>query len=66
MSICMNTSGLVWLFPFGLSAAISTGVSNELGANQSNATKLARKVVMITAFGVSLRTLWGHVSIPQA
>ncbi|VFQ91467.1 unnamed protein product [Cuscuta campestris] len=70
MSICLNTSSLVWMLPFGLSAAISTRVSNELGANQPNAAKLATRVVMFMALAqgilvaacmISLRNLWGHV-----
>ncbi|KAJ7975181.1 Protein DETOXIFICATION [Quillaja saponaria] len=31
LSICLNTFGLVWMIPFGLSSAISIRVSNELG-----------------------------------
>ncbi|VFQ91466.1 unnamed protein product [Cuscuta campestris] len=70
MSICLNTSSLVWMLPFGLSAAISTRVSNELGANQPNAAKLATQVVMFMVLAqgilvatamISLRSLWGHV-----
>lgn len=70
MSICLNTSSLVWMLPFGLSAAISTRVSNELGANQPNAAKLATQVVMFMVLAqgilvalvmISLRGLWGHV-----
>ncbi|KAG6557727.1 hypothetical protein Mapa_000493 [Marchantia paleacea] len=50
LSICLNTAGIEFSFPFGLSAASSTRVSNELGAGNARGAKLASKVVM----GISL------------
>uniref|UniRef100_A0A2N9GL10 Protein DETOXIFICATION n=1 Tax=Fagus sylvatica TaxID=28930 RepID=A0A2N9GL10_FAGSY len=102
LSICLNTFGLVWMIPFGLSAAVrgeeevrersmgdeeargknpwemkrSTGetksirVSNELGAGQPKAARLAVRVVLVIAIAegllnalvmILLRNIWGHV-----
>ncbi|KAF8692061.1 hypothetical protein HU200_039923 [Digitaria exilis] len=50
LSICLNTGALLFMVPFGLCTAISTRVSNELGAGQPQAAKLATRVVMGIAF----------------
>ncbi|CAJ1952044.1 unnamed protein product [Sphenostylis stenocarpa] len=54
LSICLNTSGIFWMVPFGVSAAGSTRISNELGAGSSKAAYLAVKVTMFLAFLVGL------------
>ncbi|KAG6553559.1 hypothetical protein Mapa_004472 [Marchantia paleacea] len=50
LSISLNTTNLAFNIPIGLSAAVSTRVSNELGAYRPYAAKLAGKVV----FGISV------------
>ncbi|XVF09518.1 hypothetical protein REPUB_Repub07fG0100300 [Reevesia pubescens] len=70
LSISLNTLGMVWMIPFGLSAAASTRVSNELGARQPQVAKLAANIVLVIAIAecvvvgiimVLLRNVWGHV-----
>ncbi|KAF3965492.1 hypothetical protein CMV_010323 [Castanea mollissima] len=41
LSICLNTGSLVWMIPFELSGAVSTRVSNELGAGRPKIARLA-------------------------
>ncbi|GJN19610.1 hypothetical protein PR202_gb06904 [Eleusine coracana subsp. coracana] len=69
ISICLNTNYLAFMIPLGLGAAISTRVSNELGAGRPQAARLAARVVMLLALtiGVSeglvillVRNLWGY------
>ncbi|KAF7008898.1 hypothetical protein CFC21_023547 [Triticum aestivum] len=69
LSISLNTGSLAFMIPFGLGAAISTRVSNELGAGRPEAARLATRVIMVLglATGVSLglimisvRNLWGY------
>ncbi|KAK1682638.1 hypothetical protein QYE76_043486 [Lolium multiflorum] len=69
LSISLNTGSLVFMIPFGLGAAISTRVSNELGAGQPQAARLATRVTMVLGLvaGVSLglvmilvRNIWGY------
>ncbi|GJM90898.1 hypothetical protein PR202_ga07221 [Eleusine coracana subsp. coracana] len=69
LSICLNTNSLAFMTPLGLGAAISTRVSNELGAGRPHAARLAARVVMVLALtiGVSeglvillVRDLWGY------
>nr|CAB3494662.1 unnamed protein product [Digitaria exilis] len=43
LSICLNTGALLYMIPLGLTYSISTRVSNELGAGQAQAAKLATK-----------------------
>ncbi|CAL5028012.1 unnamed protein product [Urochloa decumbens] len=75
LSILLNTGTLAFMIPFGLSAAISTRVSNELGAGRPQAARLATRVVMVLAIvigilvGVAMilvRNLWGHVYSNEA
>ncbi|ESQ43275.1 hypothetical protein EUTSA_v10013374mg [Eutrema salsugineum] len=68
LSICLNTAGIVWMIPFGLSGAASTRVSNELGAGNPKVAKLAVRVVVSIAIAESIvvgsvliliRNIWG-------
>ncbi|XP_047051707.1 protein DETOXIFICATION 16-like [Lolium rigidum] len=70
LSICLNTGALLYMVPLGLSSSISTRVSNELGAGQPQAAKLAMRVVMYMALSeglvialtmILLRNVWGHL-----
>ncbi|XP_058727690.1 protein DETOXIFICATION 16-like [Vicia villosa] len=49
ISIFLNTEAAIWMIPFGLSEAISIRVSNELGAGNPQATRLAVCVVVVIA-----------------
>ncbi|XP_026398250.1 protein DETOXIFICATION 14-like [Papaver somniferum] len=49
LSICLTTATLVYMIPYGLGAAVSTRVSNELGAGRPNAARLVVYSVMIIA-----------------
>nr|CAB3467984.1 unnamed protein product [Digitaria exilis] len=69
LMVCLNTSAFVWMIPFGLSSAISTRVSNELGAGRPQAARLAVRVVLFLAVSdglmvglilVCARYIWGH------
>ncbi|OEL12932.1 Protein DETOXIFICATION 16 [Dichanthelium oligosanthes] len=69
LSICLNTGTLAFMIPFGLSAAISIRVSNELGAGRPQAARLATRVVMVMSIVVGIliglamilvRNLWGY------
>ncbi|OMO51516.1 Multi antimicrobial extrusion protein [Corchorus olitorius] len=69
LSVCLNTAGTVWMIPFGLSGAVSTRVSNELGAGHPEAASLAVCVVIVIAICVGLlvgsilmliRNVWGY------
>uniref|UniRef100_A0A453BU05 Protein DETOXIFICATION n=1 Tax=Aegilops tauschii subsp. strangulata TaxID=200361 RepID=A0A453BU05_AEGTS len=69
LSISLNTLSLVFRIPSGLGAAISTRVSNELGAGRPEAARLATHVIMalglVSSVSVGLaiilvRNLWGY------
>ncbi|KAI3885370.1 hypothetical protein MKW92_006949 [Papaver armeniacum] len=69
LSISLNTSGCVFMISSGLSGAISTRVSNELGAGNSQAARLAVQVVLIMTITeamvigsimILVRRLWGY------
>uniref|UniRef100_I1P666 Protein DETOXIFICATION n=1 Tax=Oryza glaberrima TaxID=4538 RepID=I1P666_ORYGL len=69
LSICLNSGSLAFMIPFGLGSAISTRVSNELGAGRPEAARLASRVVMVLGLGVGVaiglamilvRHLWGY------
>ncbi|XP_021909340.1 protein DETOXIFICATION 16-like [Carica papaya] len=69
LSICLNTSSVIWMIPFGLSTAVSTRVSNELGAGHPVAARLAVRVVLMTAIAggtlvasvlISMHNIWGY------
>ncbi|XP_058091628.1 protein DETOXIFICATION 16-like isoform X3 [Magnolia sinica] len=70
LSISLNTSSMAYMIPFGLSSAVSTRVSNELGAGRPQAACLAVCVVVFMAISlgavVGLATIlvgniWGYV-----
>ncbi|XP_012079981.1 protein DETOXIFICATION 16 [Jatropha curcas] len=70
MSISLTTSSLIFRIPYGFSSAVSTRVSNELGAGRPDAAYLAVKVVILLAVteGLSLslilvtaRNVWGYL-----
>uniref|UniRef100_A0A0D9WQ04 Protein DETOXIFICATION n=1 Tax=Leersia perrieri TaxID=77586 RepID=A0A0D9WQ04_9ORYZ len=69
LSISLNTAAFVWMIPFGLGSAISTRVSNELGAGRPDAARLAVRVVVFMAvleglviglLLVCVRYIWCH------
>ncbi|KAL5724996.1 Protein DETOXIFICATION 16 [Ranunculus cassubicifolius] len=69
LSISLNTSALLWMVPFGLGGAVSTRVSNELGAGRPQIAYLAVKVVLFLAitegllFSITMmlvRHVWGY------
>lgn len=51
LSICLSTTSLHYFIPYGVGAAASTRVSNELGAGNPQSAKVSVNVVMI--LGVS-------------
>ncbi|KAK7290056.1 hypothetical protein RIF29_04203 [Crotalaria pallida] len=68
LSICLNTGSTVWMIPFGLSGAVSTRVSNELGAGHPRAARLAVCVVLVMVIiegilvgsvMILIRNIWG-------
>ncbi|KAF9604205.1 hypothetical protein IFM89_004911 [Coptis chinensis] len=69
LSISLNTSALLWMVPLGLSGAVSTRVSNELGAGRPGTARLAVQVVLFLAITEGLfisltmilvRHFWGY------
>nr|XP_043629015.1 protein DETOXIFICATION 16-like [Erigeron canadensis] len=54
LSICLNTGGVIWMIPFGLSGAVSTRVSNELGAGHPRTARLSVTVVVVVAVIVGI------------
>ncbi|KAK7291390.1 hypothetical protein RIF29_06491 [Crotalaria pallida] len=69
LSVCLNTSGIFWMIPFGISAAGSTRISNELGAGNPKAAYIAVKVSLFIAFIMGIlefsllmliRNIWGR------
>ncbi|KAJ7970314.1 Protein DETOXIFICATION [Quillaja saponaria] len=69
LSICLNTCGMFWAIPFGLGAAASIRISNELGAGHPKAARLAVNVTLLMAtiegilvfsLLILIRNLWGH------
>ncbi|WCJ42396.1 MATE efflux family protein [Euphorbia peplus] len=70
LSICFNMHMLTYMLPFGLSGAVSTRVSNELGAGRPQAARLAvyAAVLMVAIEGLAMATIiisgrnyWGHL-----
>ncbi|KAK7271207.1 hypothetical protein RJT34_26915 [Clitoria ternatea] len=70
LSICLNTFVIAWMIPYGLSCAVSTRVSNELGAGHPQAASLAVKVALFLALAegiikvflmIQIRKIWGKV-----
>ncbi|KAK9105819.1 hypothetical protein Scep_022663 [Stephania cephalantha] len=69
LSVSLNTCAMVWMIPFGLGGAISTRVSNELGAGHPQAARLAVRVVLFLAVVegivvglvmILIRNVWGY------
>ncbi|CAK7344570.1 unnamed protein product [Dovyalis caffra] len=69
LSISLNTCAMTYMIPLGLSAAISTRVSNELGAGKPRAARLAVCVAtfLVCTEGISVasimffgRKVWGY------
>ncbi|XP_058087828.1 protein DETOXIFICATION 16-like [Magnolia sinica] len=69
LSISLNTCSMLFMIPFGLSGAVSTRVSNELGAGHPQAARLAVIVVVVMAVTVGVvvglimilvRGIWGY------
>ncbi|KAB1212442.1 MATE efflux family protein 6 [Morella rubra] len=69
LSISLNTAATVWMIPFGLSGAVSTRVSNELGAGRPESARLAVRVVLVMAITegilvgsvlILIRNIWGY------
>ncbi|KAI3726989.1 hypothetical protein L1987_66796 [Smallanthus sonchifolius] len=70
MSVSLTTSSVIFRIPYGFGSAVSTRVSNELGAGKPRAAQLAARVVMFLAvtegvlvslFLVSIRDIWGYL-----
>ncbi|CAJ1977451.1 unnamed protein product [Sphenostylis stenocarpa] len=49
LSVCLNTISTLYAIPFGIGAAASTRVSNELGAGKANAARVAVLAAMSLA-----------------
>ncbi|XP_024023313.1 protein DETOXIFICATION 16 [Morus notabilis] len=69
LSVSLNTAATVWMIPFGLGLAVSTRVSNELGAGRPEAARLAVCIVVAMAITegllvglvlVLIRKIWGY------
>ncbi|XP_065860244.1 protein DETOXIFICATION 16-like [Euphorbia lathyris] len=69
LSISLNTAATAWMIPYGLSGAVSTRVSNELGAGNSKKARLAVYVVVMMGVAegiivggilISIRKVWGY------
>ncbi|ESQ47471.1 hypothetical protein EUTSA_v10020644mg [Eutrema salsugineum] len=64
VAICVNTESISYMLTYGLSAAASTRVSNELGAGNvkgaKEATSVTVKLSLVLALGVVVALLIGH------
>ncbi|KAL4341139.1 hypothetical protein GQ457_08G006680 [Hibiscus cannabinus] len=64
IAICVNTQNVAYMITYGLSAAASTRVSNELGAGNPNKAKHAMAVTLklsiLLAVAMALTLLLGH------
>ncbi|XP_058194554.1 protein DETOXIFICATION 12-like isoform X2 [Rhododendron vialii] len=49
LSVCLNTISTLYAIPYGFGAAVSTRVSNELGAGNAQGARVAVLVVMFLA-----------------
>ncbi|KAK0575076.1 hypothetical protein LWI29_033688 [Acer saccharum] len=70
LSISLNTCWMVYMISVGLGGAISTRVSNELGAGNSRAARLVLRVMIIMAISegamvgittILVRHVWGKL-----
>ncbi|KAK1565244.1 hypothetical protein Q3G72_022327 [Acer saccharum] len=62
LSISLNTSATVWMIAFGLGGAVSTRVSNELGAGHPEAARLA-SVLSGTARGCGWQKIGAFINL---
>ncbi|XWS28022.1 hypothetical protein CRYUN_Cryun25bG0030400 [Craigia yunnanensis] len=64
IAICVNTENIAYMITYGLSAAASTRVANELGAGNPNRAKHAMgvtlKLSILIALAVVLTLAFGH------
>uniref|UniRef100_A0A0A0LH70 Protein DETOXIFICATION n=1 Tax=Cucumis sativus TaxID=3659 RepID=A0A0A0LH70_CUCSA len=69
LSISLNTCSMIYMIPLGISGAVSTRVSNELGAMRAKAAILAGRVAMgmvsiegaiVATIIIIDRRLWGY------
>ncbi|KAD4586291.1 hypothetical protein E3N88_23892 [Mikania micrantha] len=69
LSICLDTAAVIWMIPSGLSGAVSTRVSNELGAGHPRSARLSVMVVLVIMIIVGVlvgsvliwvRNIWGY------
>ncbi|WCJ42400.1 MATE efflux family protein [Euphorbia peplus] len=69
LSISLNTTAMIFMIPLGLSGAVSTRVSNELGAGRPRAARLAVCVALVIVITESIlvgsiliagRKVWGY------
>ncbi|WZZ08083.1 hypothetical protein YC2023_094004 [Brassica napus] len=64
VAICVNTEAISYMLTYGLSAAVSTRVSNELGAGNvkgaKKATSVTTKLSLVLALGVVVTLFVGH------
>ncbi|XP_020574195.1 protein DETOXIFICATION 49-like [Phalaenopsis equestris] len=70
MGVLILTTSLIYIFPYSLSAAVSTRVGNELGANRPDRAQRAARVGLtcgtllgLTAFlfSFSVRNIWARI-----
>ncbi|XP_020589776.1 protein DETOXIFICATION 49-like [Phalaenopsis equestris] len=70
MGVLIQTTSLIYIFPHSLSAAVSTRVGNELGANRPENARWAARVGLscggllgLTAFlfSFSVRNIWAQI-----
>lgn len=75
LAVCLQTSSLMYMIPYGLGAATSTRVSNELGAANAQAAKRAVSVSLclaavegftVAVFLFSGRHRWGWLFTSEA
>uniref|UniRef100_A0A2P2MA55 Protein DETOXIFICATION n=2 Tax=Rhizophora mucronata TaxID=61149 RepID=A0A2P2MA55_RHIMU len=63
-AMCVNTESVAYMGAFGLSAAVSTRVSNELGAANPDRAKSAMavtlKLALVLALSIGLAIAFGH------
>ncbi|KAJ7970167.1 Protein DETOXIFICATION [Quillaja saponaria] len=69
LSISLNTATLIYMVPLGLSGAVSTRVSNELGAKQSHRARFAVRIavclvlteaILVATVMILGRKVWGY------
>ncbi|XP_010260247.1 PREDICTED: protein DETOXIFICATION 18-like [Nelumbo nucifera] len=64
IAMCVNTEAVSFMITYGFSAAVSTRVSNELGASNAdrakNAVAVTLKLSVILALTVIIALLFGH------